>query len=134
MERETRAARDRMFAPVPERDFLTGHNAVVEYHETHGGERSMERTLGILCNHFPRKTGKPTQIVMRMQALQPIFDHPLMRAWKVDGLPEGGVLMEETVLRVAARHPVTVTEREWLFEPEAFFAEVLRRARQAGSS
>jgi len=121
-----------ILAPIPERDFLTGHKAVVDAHEQRGGKRSMERTIGILCDHFPRTSGKPSQIMVRMQALIHVFDHPLMKAWRMGGLPEGNILLEETVLRVAARHPVTVTEKDWIFEPESFFAEVLKRAKRAG--
>ena len=119
-----------ILAPVHERDFLIGHKAVMDDYEQYGGEHSMARTVGILCDHFPRLSEKPSKIMTRIQALTKILNHPLMKAWKIEGLPEGGILLEETVLRVAARHPVTVTETDWLFEPQSFFSEVLKRAKR----
>jgi hypothetical protein len=125
---------ERLAQPVPERDFLNAHKAVIEAIERDPRERSMERTMGILCDHFPRKSGKPAQVMFRMQALAEIWEHPLMKAWKEDGLPDGGALIDEVVFRVAARHPVSTDEDRWYFEPESFFREVLRRAGEAGTA
>ena len=119
--------------PVPERDFLTGHRAVIADHDQHGGERSIERTLGILCGLFPRKSGKPARIMIRMQALASVWDHPLMKAWKTEGLPEGGMLIEETIFKVAARHPLYRSESDFGFDPHSFFAAVLKRAKRQGN-
>lgn len=70
--------------------------------------------------------------MIRMQALAKIFDHTLMKAWKTGGLSDDGVLLDETVLRVAARHPITQTQKDWFFESGSFFGEVLKRSKRAG--
>lgn len=121
-----------LLAAVPERDFLWGHKVVEDAHEQTPAEKSMERTMGILCTHFDRKSQTPARIMIRMQALIEILDLPLMKAWKAEGLPNGGVLLHETVFRVAARHPITVSEETWSFEPDSFLNEVLRRSKRAG--
>lgn len=122
-----------LLGAVPERDFLNAHRAVIADHDENSGERSMERTLGLLCSLFPRKSSKPAQIMLRMQALTSVWDHPLMKAWKDEGLPEDGALVEETIFKVAARHPLRKTETSFGFDPESFFAEVLKRAKREGN-
>lgn len=124
---------DSMLAPIPERDFLMAHRAVTAAYTDNERERSFERTMGILLGLFPRKSMKPAKVMMRMRALMEVLDHPLMKAWTAGNLPEGGVMIHETVLRVAARHPVSRNESD-IFEPETFFAEVLKRSKRAGSA
>jgi hypothetical protein len=82
---------------------------------------------------FPRKSGKPAQIMLRMQALMSVWDHPLMKAWKDERRPEDGEMVEETVFKVAARHPLRKTETDIGFDPESFFAEILKRAKREGN-
>lgn len=69
-----------VLAAVPERDFLLASEVVTGDREQRGGEGSMERAIGVLCDHFPRMSGIPARVVVRMQALITILDHPLMRA------------------------------------------------------
>lgn len=122
-----------LFAPVPERDFLRGYQAVIDDYDARGGERSMERSMGVLCQLFPRTSGTPARIMLRMRALLGVWDHPLMKGWKQDIGTEGEALIEDSVLKVAARHPLAPTER-LEFDPETFFREVLRRCERNGTA
>lgn len=122
-----------LLGPVPERDLLSAHRAVIAEYDENGGERSMERTVGLLCSLFPPKSSKPARIMVRMQALKSVWDHPLMKAWKANGVPGGGSLVEETILKVAATHPLIMTATDIGFNPDSFFEAVLRRAKREGS-
>lgn len=115
------------FAPVPERDFLHGYELV--HGVTHEDPRRQRGLmLEVLDEAFPFHPALPQRILLRRNALFEMWRHPLMQAWKT---APAATALDDTALRVAATHPLP--ETGW-FNPESFFAEMLRRMTGEGSA
>jgi len=112
-------------APVPEKDFLDGHALL--HGVTHEDPRRLRlMMLDMLDDAFPFNPSLAERILLRLGALGAIWQHPVMEAWKT--APAAGAL-GDTALRLAATH--ALTENGW-FDPDSFFAEMLRRMADAG--
>jgi hypothetical protein len=112
-------------APVTECDFLHGYRFV--YGLTHDDPKRLRlMMLERLEKAFPFHPALPERILLRLGALAEIWRHPVMESWKT---APATAALGDTVLRVAASHPMSATG--W-FDPQSFFAEMLRRMNGEG--
>jgi hypothetical protein len=114
-------------APVPERDFLHGHWLLYGMTDANP-ERLRLMMLDTLHEAFPFHPALPERILLRLGALARVWKHPLMRAWKS---APANAAFDDVVLRIAATHPLCA---DGWFNPENFFAEMLRWMRAEGAA
>jgi len=77
-----------------------------------------------VAGHFRNEERKMMAFMFRWFALMRLTDSPRMKEWaKADDEDPDATLIRETVLRVAARFPMS---EGYVFDEEAFFAEVAR--------
>jgi hypothetical protein len=126
---------DRAVPPVAVDDFIEAQRTVTAAYEREPGEPSLDRTIAILVEHFgqDRIDIVPT-IMLRTRALARLREHAMMRPWLLAGSADAAVVLDEAVLKVAARHPVTAVECRWGFEPGSFFSEVLAEVSPRGAA
>ncbi len=112
-------------AAVPERDFLEAHRLL--YGMTDSDPRRLRLLmLDTLEDAFPFHPALPERILLRLGALQRVWQHPMMRVWKS---APGAAALDGVVLRIAATHPLCA---DGWFNPGNFFAELLRRTEDEG--
>jgi hypothetical protein len=126
---------DRVVPPVAAADFIEAQRTVTAAYEREPGEPSIDRTIGILVDHFgeDRIDLVPT-IMLRTRALAHLREHAMMRPWLLSGPAGAAVVLDEAVLKVAARHPFTAIESRWGFEPDSFFSAVLAEVEPRGAA
>lgn len=113
--------------PVPERDFLEGHALMLGVRHDDPRRRKLLQ-VEALIEAFPFHPAHPQRILLRLTALSAMWLHPTMEAWKATA---GPAELGEIALRVAANQALRADER---FEPQDFFAEMLRRMEGEGSA
>ena len=115
---------------VPERDFLLGYERVYGLLTPDGGDAKRQRLamLEALDQAFPFHPALPQRILLRLNALSEMWRHPMMDSWRGTS---AAAALGDTALRVAATQPLC--DDGW-FNPESFFAEMLRRMEDEGSA
>lgn len=115
------------YAPVPERDFRQAHDLL--HGVTHEDPQHLRLLmLDLLDDAFPFHPALPERILLRLGALAEMWRDPMMEAWRATS---DAATLGDTALRIAATHPLC--DDGW-FNPENFFAEVLRRMGSDGSA
>jgi hypothetical protein len=126
---------DRVVPPVAVEDFIDAQRTVTAAYQRDSGELSVDRTIGILVDHFGEARVEiiPT-IMLRTRALAQLRGHAMMRPWILSSAGGPALVLDETVLKVAAQHPVTAVESRWGFEPDSFFSQVLEQVDARGTA
>ena len=123
-----------MFRPVPVADFMTAQRIVHETYSSEGGERSTERTCSILIKKFKNNESIAHRIMTRMHAFRHLYEDPRMRAWKIEGSPGQGALINGAILCAIAETAFVQIDGDWKFDPNTFFDHVLRDADHDGEA
>ena len=111
---------------MPERDFLEGHRLL--YGMTDSDPKRLRLLmLDTLEDAFPFHPALPERILLRLAAMSRVWAHPMIQVWK--NAHRSAAELDTTVLRIAATHPLC--DDGW-FNPENFFAELLRRMEDQG--
>lgn len=114
-------------AAVPERDFIDGYALV--YGMTHDDPKRLRlMMLEALDEAFPFHPGLPRRILLRLNALSEMWRHPMMENWRGAATH---MALSDAALRIAATQPLCA---DGWFNPESFFAEMLRRMNDGGQA
>jgi hypothetical protein len=132
MKEMTRKRKFDMSGPVPERDLILAHNHVHETIEREGGESSMERVMAILLAQYRGRDGKAARIYLRITAMIEAMKDPRIKAWSLGKTDDGAIMIDELLMRVAARLPLK--DSGIGFDADEFYKEVLRRSKRGGQA
>ena len=124
---------DALTAPI-DKDEMVQVCSIAARSFAHSGEFDAGMAPLACVRAFPRDQRKATAAWIRLECLALVVHDPRMRDWHIDGTGEDGALrLSEHVFHAAATEPVLTSDPEGrspYFDPDAFFARVLRLAEQ----